>query len=201
MISSTSSNIAATADLIAVAAAAIRGVAGIPFLGIFLAIAAAASIYATISSFRAKVKNLKRQGGRIDVNGRTHEQGGHLIEGTNIEVEKNEWVVNAKSSDKYDKTLETINKNNPHHALTMLIKESRIGLPETLIHYIKSPEFSRPAQAGFNDKQLKELTSIMREHLDVTKGVAKNTKPGKQYIGTPDDYLEIDGDNKSHKKK
>lgn len=61
------------------------------------------------------------KGGRIkdsglvrgeDGSGRRHSQGGHRIEGTNIEVELDEWVVNRRSSKKYNKLIEAINNDD-----------------------------------------------------------------------------------------
>lgn len=54
------------------------------------------------------------KGGRIGEQGfsRSHSQGGHRIEGTNIEVEGQEWVVNKKSSKKYNTLLSAINDDN-----------------------------------------------------------------------------------------
>lgn len=54
------------------------------------------------------------KGGRIGEQGfsRSHSQGGHRIEGTNIEVEGQEWVVNKKSSKKYNTLLNAINDDN-----------------------------------------------------------------------------------------
>ena len=53
-------------------------------------------------------------GGKVGEDGisRSHKQGGHRIEGTNIEVEGQEWVINRKSSDKYDGLLRAINDDN-----------------------------------------------------------------------------------------
>ena len=50
-------------------------------------------------------------GGKVGEQGisRSHKQGGHRIEDTNIEVEGGEWVINRKSSQKYDSLLRSIN--------------------------------------------------------------------------------------------
>ena len=50
-------------------------------------------------------------GGKVGEQGisRSHKQGGYRIEDTNIEVEGGEWVINRKSSQKYDSLLRSIN--------------------------------------------------------------------------------------------
>lgn len=62
-----------------------------------------------------------RDGGLIGTDGisRSHEQGGHKIEGTNIEVEGGEWVINRNSSAKYNDLLEAINNDNTDKVRTM----------------------------------------------------------------------------------
>lgn len=45
--------------------------------------------------------------------GKSHKQGGMRVEGTNIEVEGGEFVVNKKSTTKYINLIEAINEDNP----------------------------------------------------------------------------------------
>lgn len=45
--------------------------------------------------------------------GKSHKQGGMRVEGTNIEVEGGEYVVNKKSTTKYINLIEAINEDNP----------------------------------------------------------------------------------------
>ena len=58
-----------------------------------------------------KAKSKMAKGGKVGEDGvsRSHKQGGHRIEDTNIEVEGGEWVINKKSSQKYDSLLRSIN--------------------------------------------------------------------------------------------
>lgn len=53
-------------------------------------------------------------GGKVGEDGvsRSHKQGGHRIEDTNIEVEGGEWVINKASSKKYDSLLKSINDDS-----------------------------------------------------------------------------------------
>ena len=189
LISTTSDNIATTAKLIRAAAAAISNVAGIPIFGIFLAAAAATAIYATIASFRAKVKaiNQLRAGGRIPLSGRSHEQGGHRIEGTDIEVERGEHVINARSSERYDETLEALNQNDPKAAFMALIKQGGFGLPDLIIRHIQTPEFgqqmppSRPVDFSGMEATLNEHSRLLKELVSHTAKI-----PDSQLVGLGD---------------
>lgn len=91
-----------------------------PILGpIFAAIIGAMGALQT-GIISKQIGNLKKpvkkfgEGGKVGEDGvsRSHSQGGHRIEGTNIEVEGHEWVINKKSSDKYDGLLRAINDDN-----------------------------------------------------------------------------------------
>ena len=61
-----------------------------------------------------KAKSKMAAGGKVGEDGvsRSHKQGGHRIEDTNIEVEGGEWVINKASSKKYDSLLKSINDDN-----------------------------------------------------------------------------------------
>lgn len=61
-----------------------------------------------------KAKSKMATGGKVGEDGvsRSHKQGGHRIEDTNIEVEGGEWVINKASSKKYDSLLKSINDDN-----------------------------------------------------------------------------------------
>ena len=69
-------------------------------------------------------------GGKVGEDGvsRSHKQGGHRIEDTNIEVEGGEWVINKASSKKYDSLLKSINDDNVGLVRKQIeiIKEKRI---------------------------------------------------------------------------
>ncbi len=91
-----------------------------PILGpIFAAIIGAMGALQT-GIISKQIGNLKKptkkfgEGGKVGEQGisRSHKQGGHRIEGTNIEVEGQEWVINKKSSQKYDSLLRAINDDN-----------------------------------------------------------------------------------------
>lgn len=89
-----------------------------PILGpIFAAIIGAMGAVQTavIAKQIDKAKSQMEHGGKVGEKGisRSHKQGGHRIEDTNIEVEGGEWVINKKSSQKYDTVLRAINEDNP----------------------------------------------------------------------------------------
>ena len=63
-----------------------------------------------------------------DGHGRRHSQGGHRIEGTNIEVEMGEMVVNRRSTKKYEPLLTAINEDNPVKVRTLAAKYENGGV-------------------------------------------------------------------------
>lgn len=90
---------------------------GFPLGPVFAAVIGAMGALQTaiIAKQLSKVSATKMEkGGKVGEQGvsRSHRQGGHRIEGTNIEVEGQEWVINRKSSQKYDTLLRAINEDN-----------------------------------------------------------------------------------------
>ena len=63
-----------------------------------------------------------------DGHGRRHSQGGHRIEGTNIEVEMGEMVVNRRSTKKYEPLLMAINEDNPFKVRTIAARYEKGGI-------------------------------------------------------------------------
>lgn len=122
-----------------------------PILGpIFAAIIGAMGAVQT-AIIGKQIQNLKKPqkyatGGKVGEQGisRSHSQGGHRIEGTDIEVEGQEWVINKKSSDKYDDLLKAINEDN-----TILIRKEIENIHERRV-YNKTPKspVSRYANGG-----------------------------------------------------
>ncbi|MGF7219040.1 hypothetical protein GGR92_005220 [Spirosoma lacussanchae] len=151
----------------------------IPFVGIILAIGAVATILSTIASVKAKARALTqlRKGGRVPVNGRTHEQGGHRIEGTDIEVERGEHVTNAQSSERFDKTLEALNQNNPLEAFLNLVREGGLGVPDFLVQQLKQPA---GITSTMDTRALESKIDALGNEL---RAIKQNTKPRKQVTG------------------
>ena len=85
---------------------------GFPLGPVFAAIITAMGALQT--AIIAKQISKLEKGGKVGEQGvsRSHKQGGHRIEDTNIEVEGGEWVINRKSSQKYDSLLKSINDDN-----------------------------------------------------------------------------------------
>ena len=107
---------------------------GIPLGPIFAAIIGAMGALQT--GIIIKQMSKLEKGGKIknsgivgeDGHGRRHSQGGHRIEGTNIEVEMGEMVVNRRSTKKYDKLLTAINEDNPVKVRTLAAKYENGGV-------------------------------------------------------------------------
>ncbi|RIV25104.1 phage tail tape measure protein [Fibrisoma montanum] len=154
-----------------------------PIVGVIAAVAGVATIIATLVAARQKIKALSatqlREGGRIPLSGRTHERGGHRIDGTDIEVERGEWVTNAKSSEKYDSVLEALNQDNPHRALQELAAKG-FGLPEVIIKQISHPDFG-PGTNDFSALK-RSIDEMGRQVSTVLAKIESNTKPGKQIV-------------------
>ena len=69
--------------------------------------------------------------------GKSHKQGGMRVEGTNIEVEGGEFVVNKKSTTKYINLIEAINEDNPAKVRRLSNRYENggvMGKPTTIIN-------------------------------------------------------------------
>jgi hypothetical protein len=210
ILSVTSTNAVTAANLIGSAAASFRSAAQSsfnPILGVIQAVAAIAVIFATIASVKAKVAALNapttqlRKGGRIPKFGRSHEQGGHRIEGTEYEVERGEHFINAQDSERYDKTLDALNHNDPQRALRELMREGGIGLPQFILKHMAQVDFGKPG--GQTPIDLSPLQTEMGSMNSRLAAIERNTKPGYQFANMPNgDVVEITPDGKriTHKK-
>jgi len=89
----------------------------IPFVGIPLAIAAIATLFASFAAAKAQAFQATRasfdEGGRITT-GYSDENGGrgNRVEGTNIVVGRGEWVVNRKASERHNDFLHNLNRGD-----------------------------------------------------------------------------------------
>ncbi|RIV23597.1 hypothetical protein DYU11_11490 [Fibrisoma montanum] len=164
----------------------------IPFVGIILALGAIATIIGTIASVKARAKAITqlREGGRIPLSGRTHERGGHRIDGTDIEVERGEWVTNAKSSEKYHEVLDALNEDDPRRAFAALMARG-FGLPDVVTKQLATAT----TPAGYDFSRLEGRIDGMSRELAEIK---RNTKPGKQIVPLANGkILVIDGNHTS----
>ncbi|MBD2705866.1 hypothetical protein IC229_35035 [Spirosoma sp. BT702] len=129
-----------------------------------------ASIYAVTNSFKNITK--LREGGKV--RGAKHEQGG--VRGTSafgdIELEGGEHVINARSSDRYDETLEALNRNDPREAFAALVREGNIGLPALIVQHINRPDFMTATPAvdlGSLSAKIEEGNELSRNMLSQLK--------------------------------
>ena len=92
------------------ALAVVNGLATKPYVpvGIAMGALAATSAGIQIATITKQISKLA-DGGLIAGTSKLHSQGGSRIEGTNIEVERGEFVVNRKSTKKYLPLLDAIN--------------------------------------------------------------------------------------------
>lgn len=133
-------------NMITAATEIYKAFAGIPFVGIPLAIAAIAAMFGSFAF--AKVKAFQsindgqkfRDGGWI--NGASHEDGGvkyYAPDGSVKELEGDEFVVRKKSAKKYSKLVEAINSDDFSKLTTRDILA--MGLIESFGIEFMSPEF------------------------------------------------------------
>lgn len=127
-------------SLVTAAANIMKGFSGIPIVGVVLGLAAVAAMIAGFVAAQGKVKEATqmKKGGRLI--GPSHSQGGMRIEGTNYEVEGREWFVNARSSEKYNDLLTSINKDdqkglqvavNRHNLLKAFPVQARMNIDDS----------------------------------------------------------------------
>lgn len=96
-----------------------KSLAGIPFVGVPLAIATIATMFgafavAKVTAFQSINSQKMRKGGWIGGN-RTHEEGGktyYSADGDGYELEKDEFVMSRKPSKKFANLLEAMNTDN-----------------------------------------------------------------------------------------
>lgn len=106
---------------------------GIPLGPIFAAVIGAMGALQT--GIIIKQMSKLEKGGLLK--GKSHKQGGMRVEGTNIEVEGGEFVVNKKSTTKYINLIEAINEDNPVKVRRLSNRYDmggRLGKPTTIIN-------------------------------------------------------------------
>lgn len=149
----------------------IKNTSSIPVVGILLAAIQIGSLFALLSASRQKAKAEAAstkffKGGKIPMF-RTDEGGfeGSRIEGTNMEVGGNEFVVNRKVTNEHEQFLTRLNAGE--YAGRDLEKEVSKGKgpsPARLRTESKESRFERWADERFHDVVLERLT-----HNDVTR--------------------------------
>lgn len=170
-----------------------------PILGpIFAAIIGAMGAVQTavIAKQIDKAKSQMEHGGKVGEKGisRSHKQGGHRIEDTNIEVEGGEWVINKKSSQKYDTVLRAINEDNVNlvNKQIEIIKEKRVTRENVIRKFASGGQINTLAatNAVKDNNQIEAITDLIRQIdfqptvavTDINK-VNKNLVRVQQYAG------------------
>lgn len=171
---------------------------GFPLGPVFAAVVGAMGALQT--ALIAKQISKLEKGGKVGEKGvsRSHKQGGHRIEDTNIEVEGQEWVINKKSSQKYDTLLRAINEDNPRlvRREIEIIRERQISRSTTTPFKRMFADGGRintlaATNAVKDNNQIEAITDLIRQIdfqptvsvVDINK-VNKNLVRVKQYAGS-----------------
>lgn len=174
-------------SIITAVANIIEGWSTVPLIGSILGIIAAAGLVSSFVVSKAKIRQLKK-GGRLE--GPSHDEGGMRIEGTDYEVEGEEWFVNKKSSKKYDKLLKRINEDDtfgpPNYekllAGTGVVFDNevakRINKDTTVIN---NSELASNSSSGV-EKRLESMENKMTNFFGFYKGKPQVTTEGKKTI-------------------
>lgn len=166
---------------------------GFPLGPVFAAIIGAMGALQT--ALIAKQISKLEKGGKVGEQGvsRSHKQGGHRIEDTNIEVEGGEWVINRHSSKKYDTILRAINEDNPRlvRKQVEIIRERRI-VNNGMAKFATGGQINTltATRAVENNSQIQAITDLIRQIdfqptvavTDINK-VTKNLVRVQQYAG------------------
>lgn len=167
---------------------------GFPLGPVFAAIIGAMGALQT--ALIAKQISKLEKGGKVGENGvsRSHKQGGHRIEDTNIEVEGGEWVINKKSSQKYDTMLRAINDDNIGlvRKQVEIIRERRIVNNNVISKFASGGQINTltATRAVRDNNDIQAITDLIRQIdfqptvavTDINK-VNKNLVRVQQYAG------------------
>lgn len=158
-------------SMITAASKVYSGFAGIPIVGVGLGIAAVALMLGAFAAAKIKAFQLVNQqtpqfkkGGRHT--GRLHSEGGEIVE-----VERDEWTINRRSSIEHDELLEAINNNDRIGMLDYMLRDLIGGTGVTMTDverrsgmrlfsdYRKSYNQSKPVEERL-DKMIERLEKI-----------------------------------------
>ncbi|CAG5001963.1 hypothetical protein DYBT9275_02776 [Dyadobacter sp. CECT 9275] len=181
--------------MITAASKVFAGFSSIPVVGVGLGIAAVALMLGAFAAAKIKAFQLVNQqkaeyefGGRIS--GRRHSEGGE-----DVNVEDGEWIVNRKSSAKYDGLLEAINKGNDKLVMDYLVRDllANTGVTISEPEREKSMRFLQEYKAAMtrnDDELVNEIKNLRSELQDIKKGT--NRIPKTQLVNVaPGKYAEI----------
>lgn len=168
-------------SMITAASKVYAGFAGIPIAGPALGAVAvgtmlAAFAFAKIKAFQLVNSNVPqfKDGGRHK--GKLHSEGGEFVE-----VERDEWTINRRSSMKHDKLLEAINDNNEKRMLDYLVHDLLGGTGVTFSEPMRRESMSfmrehRNVVAELENLQLSELKEIRKELNRIKHGTDRIPK-------------------------
>lgn len=154
------------------------GFAGIPVVGVGLGIAAVALMLGAFAA--AKIKSFQlvnqqtpqfKKGGRHT--GRLHSEGGELVE-----VERDEWTINRKSSIEHDELLEAINKNDRAGIMDYLLTDLLDGTGVSMSDRQRRRDMMAISgiQRNLNGKDsdlINEVRSLREELIEIKKSTSK----------------------------
>lgn len=179
-----SSTAVAAANLIAAAADAIKNWASVPFVGVFLGLAAAATLVGGFVSIKSRIKQAQtlRKGSRL--NGPSHEMGGmDIIDPSTGEakynVEGNEWLIGSEPSEKHNSLLKHINEDT----FKQLDKDKQLALLKPL--GFSSDLTADVYKTGRLARNVSNLSALdRRELIEMNRhllGIVKNTGKKQRY--------------------
>lgn len=138
--------------------------AGIPFVGVLIALGAVAALIAGFVAIKSSIKaastEVKKKGGKVL--GRSHDEGGNKYQSIDnndphiVEIERDEFVINKTSTAKHEKLINAINKDDfsglrlSDYPLTDLLKGTGVTQNSEVarliaLNTIANQEKSKPA--------------------------------------------------------
>jgi len=165
-----------TSSIITATAKTIEGWSAVPFVGVLLGLAQVAAMVAAFASYKSKIRSLETYGEGGEIEGKSHKEGGKIIE-----AEGGEYITNKKATSKSKKLLEAINKGKINDELYRWAL-SRDTLPDN----------AQKDSAEEVVRQLERQEKLQRETLEYMK-----SKPSVVYLGngkvmiTKGDKVEI----------
>lgn len=189
-----------TSNLITASAKIFNSTSGIPFVGIGLAIAAIAGMFASFTKFKQQSEALQYQplfkGGRVDqfLSGKSDKNGGkgHRVENSRLTLGGNEMVVNGVSTSKNPKFLDRFNSGEFDHLSLDHITADYFKRKKAKIISIDAKraerieEGNRVISQRKTEVDLKIESAISQQTLELKKYF--DEKP--DYIPTNDGYIE-----------
>lgn len=151
------------------------------WVGAILAVAEAVAIVAEFQSLTAKIKNVSKMSKGGVAGGDSHDNGGNKyvsMDGKDaniLEIERDEWVINKKSSKKYHKLLEAINRDNlsDWHVTSMgLVKNADVSFNDAAAAEVDHNVYIVSNSNTSNAVDSKYLSAIAEN----TSGILKNTE-------------------------